>query len=237
MIPYRDENPTSSRAWVTGLLIVANAAVFLHMQMGAHFDAQLCYWGLIPARVTGAVTHWSKAGLCRPPFAPAHLTLLTHMFVHGGWLHLGGNMLFLWIFGNNIEDALGHFRFIVFYFVCGLTAVFFQILADPTSVVPMVGASGAIAGVLGADVILFPTAWVHVLLPIFVFLWPVRIPAVLLLLFWFAMQVLAGLVSARMHLAGGVAWYAHVGGFVAGVLLILLIPKRAGWRRLRRPVR
>lgn len=233
MIPYRDDNPTTSTAWVTYLLILVNAAVFLRMVFGPGFEAELCRWGAIPARLTGSHPDPNMPRLCFGPFAPARYTVVTHMFLHGGWLHIGGNMLYLWIFGNNIEDALGHFRYLLFYFLCGFTALFFQVLSNPASTLPMVGASGAIAGVLGAYLILFPTATVSVLIPIFIFLTTVRVPAVLMLAFWFVLQVVSSILSAHFHAEGGVAFYAHIGGFTAGVLLILWFPKRKGFVRLR----
>jgi membrane associated rhomboid family serine protease len=150
------------------------------------------------------------------------------MFLHGGWLHLGGNMLYLWIFGDNIEERLGRIRFLLFYLACGLAAALTQIYINPTSKIPMVGASGAVAGVLGGYLLLFPHAHVLALIPILFFFQVVELPAVLFLGFWFLMQFLNGAVSitAANYATGGVAWWAHIGGFVSGVVLGYLFPKR-----------
>jgi membrane associated rhomboid family serine protease len=147
------------------------------------------------------------------------------MFLHGGWLHLIGNMLFLWIFGNNIEDAVGHLRFIIFYLLCGGMAALAQIAVQPDSVVPMIGASGAVSGVLGAYLLLYPRAKVLVLVPIWIFLKFVEVPAVLMLVVWFSLQLLSGLFSPPGE--AGIAFWAHIGGFVAGLVLIPLFKKRS----------
>ena len=149
------------------------------------------------------------------------------MFLHGGWLHLGGNMLYLWIFGDNVEDKLGHIRYLAFYIVCGLAASILHVFVDSTSIVPTVGASGAIAGVLGAYLLLFPRARVVTLIPIFVFIQVAELPALLVLGFWFVMQFFNGLMSLGYQTAGmgGVAWWAHIGGFVAGLALVIPLRK------------
>jgi membrane associated rhomboid family serine protease len=154
--------------------------------------------------------------------------LFTSMFLHGGWLHIGGNMLYLWIFGDNIEDRLGHFTFLLFYVACGLAAALAQIYINPTSKIPMVGASGAVAGVLGGYLVLFPHARVLALIPILFFFQIVEVPALVFLLFWFLMQFLSGAiaVTAALSEGGGVAWWAHIGGFVSGIALAFLLPKR-----------
>jgi membrane associated rhomboid family serine protease len=146
------------------------------------------------------------------------------MFIHGGWLHIGGNMLYLWIFGNNIEDIVGHFRFVVFYILCGLIATLAHVLSSPNSQIPMVGASGAIAGVLGAYFVSFPGARVRVLIPILIFFYSVRIPAIIVLGFWFLIQILNA--SAMPGQMGGVAWFAHIGGFIAGMVLVKIYRRR-----------
>jgi len=148
------------------------------------------------------------------------------MFLHGGWLHLLGNMLYLWIFGDNVEDRLGHGRFILFYLLCGVAAALAQIYVSPTSKTPMIGASGAIAGVLGAYLLLFPQSRVLALIPIAFFLQVVEIPAFVFLLFWFFMQFLSGAVAITAYMTEGVAWWAHIGGFVSGMALGYLFPKR-----------
>jgi membrane associated rhomboid family serine protease len=150
------------------------------------------------------------------------LPLFTSMFLHGGWLHLGGNMLYLWVFGDNIEDKLGRARYLIFYILCGLAAAILHVVIDPMSEVPTVGASGAISGVLGAYLLLFPKARIVTLIPIFVFLQVAELPALLVLGFWFVLQFFNGLVSLGYETAGmgGVAWWAHIGGFVAGMILV-----------------
>ena len=149
---------------------------------------------------------------------PAALTVFTSMFLHGGWMHLIGNMLYLWIFGNNVEDSMGHVRFFIFYFLCGIAAAMAQAIPNPESTVPMIGASGAISGVLGAYLLLYPRARVLVGIPLGFFLYTARLPAVAVLAFWFVLQLVSKLVTSAE--GGGVAWGAHIGGFVAGVVLI-----------------
>jgi membrane associated rhomboid family serine protease len=217
MIPLRDDNPTRTVAFVTVLLIVANAAVFvfeLSLSSRANLSAFFADFALFPAAVTQA------------PSLVAYRSVFTSMFMHAGWMHLLGNMLFLWIFGNNIEDSVGHFRYVVFYLLCGVAAAVTQVAMAPDSQVPMVGASGAISGVLGAYLLLFPRAQVLVLVPIWIFIRFIYVPAWLMLIVWFGLQLLSGsLVSARMA-GGGVAFWAHIGGFVAGMLLIPMFKKR-----------
>ncbi|MFC2077295.1 rhomboid family intramembrane serine protease [Candidatus Bipolaricaulota bacterium] len=167
---------------------------------------------------------------------PLWLTVLTSMFLHGGLMHLLGNMLYLWIFGDNVEDAMGPIRFLVFYLLCGAAAAFAQIAVDPGSTIPLIGASGAIAGVLAAYFMLFPYAKVVTLIPIFFFLRLMSIPAVFLLGFWFLLQVISG--AGSLGSGGGVAWFAHIGGFIAGAILVFPFRRRgvpvALWQRLRR---
>ena len=221
MFPLHDDNPTTLAPIVTVGLIVACTVVFLWQvgQSPAEQERLVYALGLIPAVVFG------KEAL--PPdlvMVPAKLTVLTSMFLHGGWLHLIGNMLYLWIFGNNIEDSMGHGRFIVFYLLCGIAAALAQSLPDPGSVVPMVGASGAIAGVLGAYLVLFPLARVLVLIPLGFLSRLIRVPAVIVLGFWFVLQFISGASLAGNE--GGVAYWAHVGGFIAGVILIVPFRRR-----------
>jgi membrane associated rhomboid family serine protease len=165
---------------------------------------------------------------------PYWTTLLTSMFLHGGWMHLGGNMLYLWIFGNNVEDAMGHARFVLFYLLGGLAAAFSQVISGPNSPIPMVGASGAVSGILGAYVLLYPHARVLTLIILGWFWRVVEIPALIVLGFWIVVQVLNGLLTFNFQ-GGGVAWFAHVGGFFAGMLLIPFfkrrtVPVRLPWR-------
>ncbi len=201
---------------MTVLLIAANIAVFvyeLRMMQSGQIEAFVADFGLVPASLTTTVS------------ARAVGSLFSSMFLHGGVLHLLGNMLYLWIFGNNIEDAVGHLRFVLFYLVCGLAAAAAQIVVHPDSTIPMIGASGAVSGVLGAYLLLFPRARVLVLVPIWIFIRFVRVPAVILLVIWFAIQILSGWASPGTE-TGGIAFWAHIGGFVAGAVLILFFRKR-----------
>jgi membrane associated rhomboid family serine protease len=218
MFPLRDTQRSRTAPIVTVSLIVVNTLVFFHeVALSPYLLPQLVFdYGLVPFRFT----HWEYA-----PFDPARfLPLVTSMFWHGGWLHLIGNMLYLWVFGDNIEDRLGHGRFLFFYLLAGALAGLTQVMLDPNSTLPTVGASGAIAGVLGAYLVTFPRAKVVT--------WPfffIPIPAFIYLALWFAAQVLDGIGSLGAPVqAGGVAVWAHVGGFVAGALLMKMMePRRA----------
>ena len=219
MIPFKDDNPTTVFPFVTIGLIALNVLVFfweLVTPLGGERIAFL--YGAIPNNI---VTFERTQPI------PPVLSIFTSMFLHGGFLHIAGNMLYFWIFGNNIEDALGHVRFLVFYLFSGIAAAYGYALTDPQSVIPMIGASGAISGILGAYLLLFPHARVHTLL-FFGFFWQiVRIPAVVVIGFWVVMQLINGLVSKGALQQGGVAWFAHVGGFLAGLLTIKLwIPRK-----------
>ena len=203
MIPLRDTIPSSRAPIVNYLIIAVNVAVFLYeTTLGRHLEEFLFTYGLVPRHFT--VT-----------------TLVSSMFLHGGLLHLIGNMLYLYIFGDNVEDRLGHLRYAVFYLLCGGAAGAAQAITSPHSGLPMVGASGAIAGVSGAYLLFFPGARVLTLVPVFVFLQLVEIPAVFFLVVWFLWQLLSGVASLGMGDAGmgGVAFWAHVGGFIAGMIL------------------
>lgn len=222
MIPLRDRNPTSSVPVVTIALILVNTVVFLHeVSLGPgplrHF---IHAYGLVPARVTLALRYGEgdPAGIVAPFF--------TSMFLHGGWLHLIGNMWFLWLFGDNVEDTLGSVRYFFFYFLCGLGAGTAQWFLGPASAVPTVGASGAIAGVLGAYALLFPGARVLTLVPVFFIFQLVEVPAVLLLALWFLLQLLTGAVAPLNGGGTGIAWAAHVGGFLLGIVMVLLFRPR-----------
>jgi membrane associated rhomboid family serine protease len=226
MIPLRDDNPIRTRPVVTIALIALCTLVFLwQLSLSANGQQQAAYlFGVIPAVLFGNAQLEGQ-------WIPAGATIVTAMFLHGGWLHLIGNMLYLWIFGDNIEDRLGRGRFVVFYLLCGAVAALGQGVADPRSEVPMIGASGAISGVLGAYLVLYPRAKVLVLVPLLIFVTTVRVPALVVLGIWFAGQLLSSLVAAPGS-GGGVAFAAHVGGFVAGVALIRLF-----LRNRRRPRR
>jgi membrane associated rhomboid family serine protease len=215
VIPLRDDNPARNTPWVTYAILAANIAVFIYQLQvritgGEEAYVDLVYrLGVIPAQLLSPST-WSSVPLPEP------LTLLTSMFVHGDLFHLGGNMLYLWVFADNVEDAMGSVRFVLFYALAGLSAAGLQIALMPDSAIPMVGASGAIAGVLGAYLILYPGARVLTFVFLLIFIRIMYLPAALLLGVWFLMQVW----SAGGGDGAGVAWFAHIGGFVAGALLI-----------------
>ncbi len=215
MIPLHDDNPTKIRPYVTIGLIALCVVAFLwqfSLDERAAFAAVVGLGVIPPVLVDGRQL---------PPelvMVPAWLTLVTSMFLHGGWMHLIGNMLYLWIFGNNIEDSMGHGRFVAFYAVCGFAAAFAHAMQDPGSTVPMIGASGAISGVLGAYLVLYPRARVMVLVFLWIYVRIFHLPAMAVLGFWFALQFLNAAVAESG--GGGVAWWAHVGGFVAGMALI-----------------
>jgi membrane associated rhomboid family serine protease len=225
MIPIRDENATRVFPVITVLLICINVAVFVYQAwLGEAAEAFVYRFGMIPWEITHFQESPDLDAASRSDF-PNLFTLITSMFLHGGFAHLLGNMLYLWIFGDNVEALTGHGRFLVFYLCCGLAAAFSQVLINPQSHVPMIGASGAISGVLGAYFIRFPGARVHILVWIFFFIRVLRVPAVLVLGFWFFMQISSGLGALGSQAGGGVAWFAHIGGFVAGLLLIFLFEK------------
>lgn len=230
MIPLKDNLPMRHVPVVTLLLIAVNTYVFLKVFLFSPYGGQryILYYGLIPCSLTETCLVSGRA------FSP-EVTLLTSMFVHAGFFHFAGNMLYLWIFGNNIEDAVGKVRFVAFYLVCGLAAASAQILMGPNSRIPMVGASGAISGVLGAYLLLFPHARVLTLIPLGIFVHMAEIRAVFVLGFWFVIQLLNGFLTFNYE-GGGVAWFAHIGGFAAGFLLIGFFKRRTvpwGWERRR----
>jgi hypothetical protein len=217
VIPLRDINPTRRLPVVNVAIIVANVAAFLYeVSLGPRLDAFFATYAVIPYNIT--------ALFAGPAFHVTPLaSLFTSMFLHGGWLHLGGNMLYLWIFGDNVEDKMGHTRYLVFYILCGLAASIVHIIVDPLSVMPTVGASGAISGVLAAYLLMFPRARVVTVIPILVFLQVAELPALIVLGMWFVLQFFNGLVSLGYETAGmgGVAWWAHIGGFVTGFVLVI----------------
>jgi len=221
MIPLHDDNPTRTKPVLTVLLIAANALVFLYqLSLGARGGETFVYqFGAIPAVIVGMRSLPAALATIPPAFS-----LLTSMFLHGGFMHLIGNMLYLWIFGNNIEDAMGRVRFLVFYLLCGFAATFVHILMNTASEIPAIGASGAISGVLGAYLLLYPRAQVLTLIPIFYFIRLMYIPAGIVLGLWFVFQLVSGGLASGE--GGGVAWWAHVGGFVAGMALVALFKKR-----------
>ena len=219
MIPFKDDNPTSTFPYITIAFIVMNVLVFLIQLTSASDPRDIMY-------SFGAVPHFLLTFSTNQPINPLG-TVFTSMFMHGGLLHISTNMLFLWIFGNNIEDQLGHIKFIIFYLLCGVLAAYSHALSGPSSMIPMIGASGAVSGVLGAYLLLFPKARVHTLIFLGIFIQVVRLPAVFVIGFWIVIQFINGLVSKGAAPSGGVAWFAHIGGFIAGIILIrLFISKR-----------
>jgi membrane associated rhomboid family serine protease len=224
LIPIKDLNPARHTPYVVYAIIGACLAIFLwQVGLGPEgLQRAILGLGLIPGVVTGAAELAPELVL-----VPAQATVVTSMFLHGGWLHLAGNLLYLWIFGNNIEDRLGHGGFLLFYLGCGIAAAAAQIVPDPASTTPMIGASGAISGVLGAYLVLYPRSRVVVFIPIsFMLLHEIR--AFWLLVIWFAVQLIS---AAGAPAAAGVAWWAHIGGFVAGAVVALPLVNR----RLRGP--
>jgi len=239
VFPYKDENPTERPAVITGAIIIANVLAFILVQ-GAGAQGPLvrsvCDLGLIPGEVLQSVKPGSGIALapgmaCLVGTAPKYWTVLTSMFMHGGWLHLIGNMVFLWVFGNNIEDVMGHGKFLIFYLLCGVVAAATQTFVSPHSLVPMVGAPGAISGVLGAYILLYPNVRVHTLILLPFFITTVALPAWVMLGYWILIQVLSGLGSLSEIEKGGVAFFAHVGGFIAGLVLVKLFASEDVLRR------
>jgi membrane associated rhomboid family serine protease len=221
MIPLHDDNPTHMRPVLTVTFIVVAVLAFLWQISLGQAGGQRAVFslGVIPAVL------FNKADL--PPdlaWVPPAATVFTSMFLHGGFMHLAGNMLYLWIFGNNVEDSMGHLRFIVFYLLCGAIAAVGQALINPASEVPMIGASGAISGVLGAYLLLYPHARVLTMIPLGFYAQMVRLPALAVLGLWFVLQIASSAMANNDQ--GGVAWFAHIGGFVAGMALIPLFKRR-----------
>ena len=252
MFPYHDENETQRTPYVTLTLIALNVLSWLLVQ-GAGATVPLvrsvCEFGLIPGELTGSVPPGTpfpmgEGLVCLTDPGRQFSNIITSMFLHGSWMHLLGNMWFLWLFGNNIEDAMTRPRYLAFYLLCGLGAALAQVLADPASNVPMVGASGAISGVMGAYLVLFPRVRVFTLVPLGFFLTSIAWPAWVMLIYWVALQFLGGVTSIVAEQTGGVAFWAHLGGFLTGVVLIKLFekpdrlaghqshhwqPRRVGW--------
>ncbi len=221
MIPLRDDIPSSRAPVVVVAIIVACTLVFFwQLSLGTRgFEAIVTSLGVIPAALLGDVRLSAELYI-----VPPTVTIFTSMFLHGGFLHLIGNMLYLWIFGDNVEDAMGHGRFIVFYLLCGVAAALAQALPNPDSAIPMIGASGAISGVLGGYLLLYPRAQVLVLIPLGLFSRMVHLPAMLVLGLWFVLQLVNSALADPG--AGGVAFGAHIGGFIAGMVLLLLFKRR-----------
>ncbi|MCX7966085.1 MAG: rhomboid family intramembrane serine protease [Syntrophorhabdaceae bacterium] len=224
MIPIKDNIKTHSFPIITACIIVVNILIFLYQRITltpVEYEFIVKYYGIMPYDFFMALTK-------KHELIPYNImTIFTSMFLHGGFFHVGGNMLYLFIFGKSVEDAIGHKKFLIFYFLSGITAAFFQLLYEPESRVPMIGASGAVSGILGAYLILFPYAKIVTMLIIIIFIKFVQLPAILLLTLWFFMQILYSHTD-------GVAWYAHIGGFVFGLLAIKFFRRRKAlkFRRL-----
>ena len=233
MFPLKDENPTLHTPVVTYALVAANLAAWVFFQgMGQSpaFEESICRLGLVPGHLFGEIASGTPVRLgadtyCRIGSLPSWATVLTSMFMHGGWMHLIGNMWFLWIFGNNIEDSTGKLRYLTFYLLSGITAAAVQSFAEPGSPIPMVGASGAISGVMGGYIILYPRVRVHMLVFLGFYITTLAVPAFLMLGYWMVIQVVSGALSMGQE-TGGVAFLAHAGGFVAGMLLIFIFRNR-----------
>jgi membrane associated rhomboid family serine protease len=229
MFPIRDDQPRFSTPYVNYFIIALNVLVYVLFELPVQFqepralNALISQFGLIPGHVTGALQ-----GAPQYSLPAAFLTILTSMFLHGGFFHILGNMWFLGIFGDNIEDHLGHFTYLIFYLLCGVAAALTDIAISPTSMIPTIGASGAIAGVMGAYILLFPRARVQTLVVLIVFFTFWWLPAWVFLGYWFVIQFIAttATASGAHQQTGGVAFAAHVGGFVAGLILIKIFPRR-----------
>lgn len=230
MFPIRDENPQLQVPYVTFGIISLNVVAWVLLQgLGSEpaLTRSICQLGLIPGDLLGRVD-FSQAprGLpCRIDNDGNWMTVLSSMFLHGSWMHIIGNMWFMWIFGGNVEDAMGHARFLLFYLLCGFAAAAAQVIANTASPIPMVGASGAIGGVMGAYIVLYPRVHVHMLLVLGFYITTFAVPAVLMLGYWILVQVLGGIASAGAA-GGGVAFWAHIGGFAAGAILVFLFRDR-----------
>jgi membrane associated rhomboid family serine protease len=228
VFPLRDDNPHFLTPLVTYGLIAANVLAWALLQgFGSEplLSSSVCRLGLIPGELLQTAPQGARFPIDENTVCvlgeSAWYTPLTSMFMHGGWMHLIGNMWFLWIFGNNVEDSMGHVRFLIFYLLCGAAAAAAQTFTDPDSIIPMVGASGAIGGVMGAYVLLYPRVNVHMLIFLGFYVTTIAVPAVFMLGYWFVLQLVSGAASIGAE-GGGVAFWAHVGGFVAGAVLVLV---------------
>lgn len=231
MFPIRDDQPRFSTPYVNYFILALNVLVYVFFELPVqfqgprHFNALLFQFGFVPEHLTGAL-----GGEPHNQIAPALVTIFTSMFMHADLFHIVGNLWFLWIFGDNIEDFLGHFTYLIFYLICGVAAALTFVAINPSSTVPTIGASGAIAGVMGAYIVLYPKARVQTLVILIVFITFWWIPAWVFLGYWFLIQFIATTITASAtatHQTGGVAFAAHVGGFVAGLLMIKVFPRRA----------
>jgi membrane associated rhomboid family serine protease len=254
VFPYHDENRTQQTAVVTICLIAACVLTWVLVQGAGAVEplvTSVCNYGLIPGELTGTLPPGARFPMgegyvCLTDPGRQTVNVITSMFLHGSWMHLLGNMWFLWLFGNNVEDSMTRPRFIVFYLLSGIAAALAQVLAEPDSVIPMVGASGAISGVMGGYLVLYPRVRVFTILPLGFFFTTIALPAWAMLIYWMVIQIFGGLTQVVAGEGGGVAFWAHLGGFLAGVALIKVFakpnhllahashhwqPQRVGWDR------
>jgi len=221
MLPIGDDNPQINKPITTYTIIGLNALAWFFLQgmgSGEQLSASVCQYGLIPADLFSSSLWNSDSHVCRAGSGFGWAGVISSMFMHGSWAHILGNMLFLWVFGDNVEDSMGSMRFAIFYLLSGLCASAAQIISGPDSYLPMVGASGAIGGVMGAYIVLYPRVKVHLLVFIMIF----KVPAIAMLGYWIVLQVVGG-ISSMSSTGGGVAFWAHVGGFVGGAILVLIL--------------
>jgi len=213
-IPYKDDNPGILIPFFTWAIIVINILIFLYQSMLTEIEMRefILTYSAIPARISGEISFAT--------FLPEILTLLTSVFLHGGFIHLLSNMLFLYIFADNIESILGHRKFLFFYLLCGGIATFTQTLFNLSSTTPILGASGAIAGIMAGYILKYPSARIHVL----VFIFPIKLPASIVIGFWFLTQIINSMVNLN-QVGGGIAWFSHIGGFIAGIIIMFIISK------------
>jgi len=233
VIPLKDDNPRIMFPFVTVLLILVNIGVFIYQSgLGQNINKFVYSFGAVPY----AFTHHGLLdgqGLYTANLPPV-ITIFSSMFLHGGLLHLAGNMLYLWIFGDNVEGIMGHLRFLIFYIICGVVAALSHIILNPESTVPIIGASGAISGILGAYAVKFPAARVHVLFIIIIFIKIIAIPAVIVLGIWFVIQILSSMAAGQTQ--AGVAWFAHIGGFLSGIFFVFIFQKKELLLRAKRKI-
>jgi membrane associated rhomboid family serine protease len=234
VFPYHDENKTKHTALITWALVAANVGAWFFLQgagTSPALPASVCNYGLISGELTGAVPPGTAIQIgeglaCVTEARGSVADIFTSMFMHGSWLHLLGNMWFLYLFGNNVEDSMGRGRFLVFYLLSGVAAALLQVMFDPAAAVPMVGASGAISGVMGGYLVLYPRVRIHTLIPLGFFITTARLPAWTMLIYWLVIQTLGGFAAVGGAKSGGVAFWAHIGGFVAGAVLVKFFARR-----------
>lgn len=221
MLPFKDNVPSRRYPYFTVSIIAANVAVFVYeLSLKGNLDGLLIKYGVVPVKVVYTIKYPSILSL-----EHVIISIFTSMFLHGGWFHILGNMWYLWLFGDNVEDRLGHYRFFLFYLICGLGAAAAQIAVNPELGIPTIGASGAVAGVLGGYLVTFPTAKIRTIIPIWFFWDIIELPAILVLGFWFVVQLLNATLTLGHSYAGGIAWWAHIGGFIVGMALMKILDR------------